>query len=155
MEKLQRSSFKAKLPTPYQGQESLDDFELWDYEVDQWLEDTGFKGRTAVRHLGSFLRGKAARWFMDFVAPEPESYTMDTLKVALFQYCFKPDLREQLRRDFKFARQGNMCILDYIQSLKRLQRRIPDITEQQLCIKLWESVHVYLKMKWSDAGMTS
>ncbi|KAF8596462.1 hypothetical protein BDV93DRAFT_410558, partial [Ceratobasidium sp. AG-I] len=46
-------------------------------------------------------------------------------------------------------------ILDYIQSLKRLQRRIPDITERQLCIKLWESVHVYLKMKWSDAGMTS
>ncbi|KAF8602507.1 hypothetical protein BDV93DRAFT_444052 [Ceratobasidium sp. AG-I] len=148
------------MPTPYRGQDKYNEFKVWDYEVDQWLEETGFKGRTAVQHIGSFLKEKAARWYMDFVAPDLDSYTVDTLKMALFTYCFLLDLKSKLWGEFKHTRQGSQKFQDYVRLLKRFQHRIPDITamtitDRQLCIKLWETVPTYIRVKWTDAGMNS
>ncbi|KAG8697205.1 hypothetical protein FRC08_006675 [Ceratobasidium sp. 394] len=100
-----------------------------------------------------FLKDKAARWYMDFVAPNPERYTVDTIKIGLFAYCFPPDLKAKLWHEFKYARQGGMKFVDYLQLLRQLQRRIPDITDHQLCLKLWDTVQTYIKIKWIEAGL--
>ncbi|KAG8693057.1 hypothetical protein FRC08_009346 [Ceratobasidium sp. 394] len=90
---------------------------------------------------------------MDFVAPDPERYTVDTIKIGLFAYCFPPDLKAKLRREFKYVRQGGMKFIDYLQLLRRLQRHILDITDRQLCLKLWDTVQTYIKIKWIEAGL--
>jgi hypothetical protein len=153
MRKAQRASIKLKEPTAYRGQGNYDDFELWDYETEQWLKESGFKGQRAVQYLGSFLKDKAAQWYMDFIAPDPESYSVGTLKMGLFAYCFPPDLKSKLWKEFKGARQGFDKFVDYLRTLKRLQRQMPDITDRQLCIKLWDTVQAYIKIKWIEAGM--
>ncbi|KAG8734303.1 hypothetical protein FRC10_011771 [Ceratobasidium sp. 414] len=153
VKKAQHANLKLKEPTAYRGQENYNEFELWDYEIEQWISGSGLSDRKAVRYLGTFLKDKAARWYMDFVAPNPERYTVDTIKIGLFAYCFPADLKAKLRREFKYARQGNQKFVDYLQQLWRLQRRIPDITDHQLCIKLWDTVQTYIKIKWIEAGL--
>ncbi|KAG8764640.1 hypothetical protein FRC12_007976 [Ceratobasidium sp. 428] len=153
LRKARRASVKLKEPTPYNGQDDYDKFELWVYELEQWLKDSGFKKKKAVRYTGTFLTEKAAQWYMDFVAPDPKKHTVDSIKIGLFSYCFPPDLKAQLRQDFKYARQGNTKFIDYLRQLRRLQRRIPDITDRQICVKLWDTVQPYLKIKWIEAGI--
>ncbi|KAG8695605.1 hypothetical protein FRC09_009059, partial [Ceratobasidium sp. 395] len=153
LRKARRASIKLKEPTPYNGEQDYDKFELWDYETEQWLKESGLKKKKAVRYVGTFLKGKAAQWYMDFVAPDPSAHTLDTIKIGLFSYCFPPDLKAQLQREFKQARQGELKFIDYMRQLRRLQRRIPDITDRQICVKLWDTVQAYLKIKWIEAGI--
>ncbi|EUC59384.1 Pol polyprotein/retrotransposon, putative, partial [Rhizoctonia solani AG-3 Rhs1AP] len=153
--KERRSKIQLIEPKLYLGQSDYDQFELWNYEVDLWLKDSGYKGRKAVRYLGSFLGGKAAQWYMDHVAPDPQVYTPEMVKMGLFGYCFPPDMKSKLRDEYKHTRQGSKRFVDYLRELKRYQRRIPDITDKQLCIKLWDTVHTYIKVKWVEAGMNA
>ncbi|QRW02440.1 Pol polyprotein/retrotransposon [Ceratobasidium sp. AG-Ba] len=153
LKRARRAHIKLKEPTPYNGEADYDKFEQWDYEFTQWLKESGFNNKKAVKHAAMFLTGKAAQWFMDFVAPNPSAYTVDTLKIGIFSYCFPPDMKAQLRREFKHARQGSLKFIDYLRVLRRLQRRIPDITDRQICTKLWDTVHDYLKIKWIEIGI--
>ncbi|EUC56404.1 Pol polyprotein/retrotransposon, putative, partial [Rhizoctonia solani AG-3 Rhs1AP] len=150
---LKRASIKIKEPEKYRGQEDFDAFEMWDYQVNSWLRKTGYKGAEAVEWVGSLLSGKASRWYMDYVAPNPSLYTVESLRLALYMYCFPPDMKARLRSEFRSAQQGNQRFTDYLRHLKRLQRRLPDITDRNLCIKLWETVHTYIRVKWTEAGL--
>ncbi|KAG8739731.1 hypothetical protein FRC10_005228 [Ceratobasidium sp. 414] len=132
---------------------NYDGFELWNHKIEQWVNRSGLSDRKVVRYLGTFLKDKAARWYMDFVTPNLEQYTVDTIKIGMFTYCFPPDLKAKLRREFKYARQGNHKFVDYLQSLRRVQRRIPDIMDRQLCLKLWDNVQTYISIKWIEAGL--
>ncbi|KAG9087113.1 hypothetical protein FRC07_012906 [Ceratobasidium sp. 392] len=73
--------------------------------------------------------------------------------MGLFAYCFPADLKSQLRNEFNSAKQENQKFVDYLQTLKRLQRRIPDITDRHICLKLWKTIHEYIKIKWIENGM--
>lgn len=155
LKRLKRAGLKTKLPTPYKGQDNLHKLELWNYEIDEWLEDTGYRGEQAVRKIGGFLRDKAAQWSMDFVAPEPEVWDVPLIKAKLYRYCFPPDMKERIRRDFHQAGQGNKKVIEYLQELKHIQWQLPDITDRQICIKLWNSVHTYIKAEWARSGMNA
>ncbi|CAE6456913.1 unnamed protein product [Rhizoctonia solani] len=64
LQKLQLSGFKTKLPTTYNGSSNFDTFEQFVYEVETWQEDTGFEDYEAIRHVKSFLKDKAANYYM-------------------------------------------------------------------------------------------
>ncbi|KAG8719665.1 hypothetical protein FRC09_010799 [Ceratobasidium sp. 395] len=123
-----RANIELKEPTPYQGQVNYDEFELWSYQVDQWLSEIGFKGRKA-------------------------EYTVDSLKASLFGYFFPANFKSELRNEFNQAQQGEHRFIDYLRLLQRFQRRLPDISDLQLCIKLCDTVHTYIKIGWIEAGM--
>ncbi|KAF8687110.1 hypothetical protein RHS03_09993, partial [Rhizoctonia solani] len=148
-----QASIKVKELVAYQGQDNYNPFEKWDYKVDHWLQASRYKGKCAVEHLGMFLSGNALRWYMDFVAPDPKSYMVDTLKMGLFSYFFPPNLKSKLCCKFKYAQQGNQKFVNYLQALKQLQRQLPDITDRNICNKLWDTVHTYIKVKWIKAGL--
>ncbi|KAG9113522.1 hypothetical protein FRC07_007771 [Ceratobasidium sp. 392] len=153
VKKAQRASVKLKEPTTYYGQESYDEFELWSYETDQWIKASGFSDTDTVEYMGTFLKKKAGRWYIDHIIPNLDEYTVDSLKMGLFAYCFPSDLKSQLRDEFDTAKQDNQKFVDYLQTLKRLQHRIPDITDRHICLKLWKTVHGYIKIKWIENGL--
>ncbi|KAG8775255.1 hypothetical protein FRC12_001589 [Ceratobasidium sp. 428] len=70
-----------------------------------------------------------------------------------FAYCFPTDLKSQLRNEFDAAKQENQKFMDYLQTLKRLQCRIPDISNRQIYRKLWKTVHEYIKIRWIENRM--
>ncbi|KAG8751000.1 hypothetical protein FRC11_009815, partial [Ceratobasidium sp. 423] len=91
LQKLQLSGFKTKLLSTYTRNPDYDIFEQFMYEVETWVEDTGFEERDTVRHVKGFLKDKAASFYMDHIAPEITKYTMKKLFQELFEYCFPPD----------------------------------------------------------------
>ncbi|QRV95892.1 Pol polyprotein/retrotransposon [Ceratobasidium sp. AG-Ba] len=124
-----------------------------DFRQNSRSTSLGFSDRKAVEYLPAFLEGSAGRWFMDTVAMNPSNFTLKDVTMGLFAQFFPPDLKAQQRRRFTNARQGEMKFNEYIRELRRLQRRIPDITDRQICVKLWDTVQPYLKVKWIEAGV--
>ncbi|QRV99116.1 Reverse transcriptase (RNA-dependent DNA polymerase) [Ceratobasidium sp. AG-Ba] len=91
---------------------------------------------------------------MDHVAPEPEKWDIDSVKMSLYTNFFPPDMKARLRRELKHAKQQpTEKFADYLRRLKRLQRRIGDIDDKGICLKLWDTVHRYLKIKWIEADV--
>ncbi|EUC65737.1 hypothetical protein RSOL_452840, partial [Rhizoctonia solani AG-3 Rhs1AP] len=113
LRKLQLSGFKTKLPATYTGTQDYDIFEQFVYEVETWVEDTGFKEKDAIRHVKGFLKDKAATFYMDHVAPEITTYTMKKLFQELFEYCFPPDVKARLRRRFMSLNQSDRGFKDF------------------------------------------
>ncbi|QRV93674.1 Pol polyprotein/retrotransposon [Ceratobasidium sp. AG-Ba] len=151
--KAQRAGTQLIKPTPYDGCENYDIFEKFDYETDQWWKDSGLSDRKAVGKFGSHCLGKAATWYMDEVAPNPKKWTMDTLKIGLYNHCFPHNMKNKLRREYNSARQRDLRFLDYARLLKRYQRRIPDIRDRDICLKLWDTVQDYIQDKWLENGI--
>ncbi|QRW13669.1 Pol polyprotein/retrotransposon [Ceratobasidium sp. AG-Ba] len=144
-QKAQRAGVQLMKPTPYDGCENYDIFEKVDYETDQWWKDSGLSDRKAVGKFGSHCLGKAANWYMDEVAPNPKKWTMDTWKIGLFNHCFPHDMKNKLRREYNSAQQRDLLFLDY--------RRIPDIRDRDICLKLWDTVQDYIHDKWLENGI--
>ncbi|KAG8693823.1 hypothetical protein FRC09_010274 [Ceratobasidium sp. 395] len=153
VKKAQRASIKLKEPTTYFGQENYNKFELWSYETDQWIKASGFSDADAVEYMGTFLKKKARRWYIDHVIPNLNQYTVDSIKMGQFAYCYPTDLKSQLRDEFDAAKQENQKFMDYLQTLKRLQCRIPDISNRQIYRKLWKTIHEYIKIRWIENRM--
>ncbi|KAF8598001.1 hypothetical protein BDV93DRAFT_451882, partial [Ceratobasidium sp. AG-I] len=152
IEKLKLSGFKTKLPSSYDSTADYDTFEQFIYEVHTWVDDTGFNEAEAVRHVKSFLKGKAGMFYMNIVAPNPETYDMHLLSQELFEYCFPPDIKAQLRRKFNALKQSDRGFKDFVRELRRYQRRLLDITEKQVAQRVWDGAHGYLRIEWARAG---
>ncbi|KAG8685684.1 hypothetical protein FRC11_010221 [Ceratobasidium sp. 423] len=113
LRKLQLSGFKTKLPSTYIGNPDYDVFEQFVYEVETWVEDTGFEEKDTVRHVKGFLKDKAASFYMDHVAPEITKYMMKKLFQELFEYCFPPDVKARLRQRFMSLHQSDRGFKDF------------------------------------------
>ncbi|QRW13085.1 Pol polyprotein/retrotransposon [Ceratobasidium sp. AG-Ba] len=153
LRKAHRATMKIIEPSLYHGEPDYDLFEKWDYETDQWLVESGLSEQKAVRKFGVHCKGKASTWYMDEVATDPKKWTVDQIKMGIFNHCFPPDMKRRLRREFKNARQGGLKFMDYMRLLRRYQRRIPDINDQDICIKLWDTVHGYIQVGWLRNGL--
>ncbi|EUC58433.1 aspartyl protease [Rhizoctonia solani AG-3 Rhs1AP] len=152
LRKLQLSGFKTKLPATYTGTQDYDIFEQFVYEVETWVEDTGFKEKDAIRHVKGFLKDKAATFYMDHVAPEITTYTMKKLFQELFEYCFPPDVKARLRRRFMSLNQSDRGFKDFTRQLKKFQRRLVDINDELIAQRMWEGAQHYIRIEWARAG---
>lgn len=75
---------------------------------------------------------------MDHIAPDPDTWTMPQLGEALFQYCFPDDLRHQMRIKFNNLTQDRRKLVDFVQELRSLAHKIPNIDERQVALRLWD-----------------
>ncbi|KAH7311183.1 hypothetical protein B0J17DRAFT_585391, partial [Rhizoctonia solani] len=136
LRKLQLSGFKTKLPTTYDGSSDFDRYEQFVYEVQIWVEDTGFKDYEAVKHMKGFLEGKAAVFYMSHVAPEVTKYTLTLVFQELFDYS---------EHGFR----------DFYRELRKIQRRLTDINDKALAVRMWEGAHSYLRVEWARNGYSA
>ncbi|KAG8727193.1 hypothetical protein FRC11_013721, partial [Ceratobasidium sp. 423] len=155
LRKLQLSGFKMKLPTTYDGSNNFDMFEQFVYEVETWREDTGFEDHEAVRHIKSFLKDKAANFYMLHVAPDATQYTLTLVFQGLFDYCFPPDSQAQIRREFNNLTQSDRSIRDFYRELCKIQRRLADINDTAVAVRMWEGAHSYIRVEWARNGYSA
>ncbi|QRW12654.1 Transposon Tf2-1 polyprotein [Ceratobasidium sp. AG-Ba] len=155
LEKLKLSGYKTKLPTPYNGESNYDIYEQFVYEVDTWVQDTGFSDREAIRHIKGFLKDKAATFYMNHVAPNPRKYTMTELWSELFEYCFPPDVKARQRKKFYQTHQSERGFRDFVCELRKYQKRVSDISEEQVAQRVWDGALPYLRVEWAKAGMNA
>ncbi|EUC54685.1 retrotransposon gag protein, partial [Rhizoctonia solani AG-3 Rhs1AP] len=147
LRKLQLSGFKTKLPTTYNGSSDFDTYKQFVYEIETWVEDTGFEDHKAVRHIKGFLKDKAATFYMTHVAPEVSKYTLTLVFQELFDYCFPPDIQARIRRKFNNLSQTDRGFRDFYRELRKIQRRLTDINDKSLTVRMWEGAQSYLRVR--------
>jgi hypothetical protein len=155
LRKLQLSGFKIKLPSTYNGSADFDVFKQFIYEVEIWVEDTGFNDREAVRHVKGFLKDKAATFYMLHVAPESAKYTLTLLQQELFDYCFPTDAQARIRRKFNNLHQTDRGFRDFYRELRKIQRRLTDINDTALAVRMWDGAQGYLRVEWARNGYSA
>ncbi|QRW24059.1 Transposon Ty3-I Gag-Pol polyprotein [Rhizoctonia solani] len=155
LRKLQLSGFKTKLPTAYNGSNDFNTFEQFVYEVETWQEDTGFEDYKAVRHVKSFLKDKAASYYMLHVAPNVTQYTLTLVFQGLFDYCFPPDSQARIRRKFNNMTQSDRGFRDFYRKLCKIQRRLADINNKSIAVRMWEGAHSYIRIEWAKNGYSA
>jgi len=102
--------------------------------------------------MSQFLDGAAKRWFIDFVADQPSKWTVDSIGIGLFNYFFPPQIKSQFRREFETAKQGALPFKHFVQHVQNLAKRLGDISERQIILRIWKGSHYYLREKWSENG---
>jgi hypothetical protein len=87
------SKLQLKQPTPYNGEARAHIYETWTFETNNYFTIAGYPEHINVRLISSYLSGKASKWYMNFVAPNPDKWTMAKIGRELFEYCFPEDIR--------------------------------------------------------------
>lgn len=148
------SALKVKDPPTYYGVMNLDTYDHWVYNVTLWAKLHKLEDEFAVQMLGNFLAGKAGIFYMKYVVMKPKKWTLPTIFPALFDYCFPPDYKEELRTQLHDSRQGQKHFRDFAQDVEVLAERFPDVTKRQLVEIIWRGVVNYLQKEWSRAGLS-
>lgn len=143
---------KADPPEKWDGKGTYDKFENFLFDVNHFFTATQFPEGLRASQMGRYLAGDAKDWFRTMVAPQADKWTVDKIGASLFDYFFPAQLRGQFRKEFETARQGDRPFKHFVQRVKNLAARVPDITERQIIIRIWFGTHQYMRDKWADNG---
>ncbi|TBU54578.1 hypothetical protein BD310DRAFT_980233 [Dichomitus squalens] len=97
---------KLREPSRWTGHPDLDEFDQWCYELDTWAEVNDVPDGFVVKTMMNYLGGKAAKFFMNHVAPERNKWSKQDVYDGLFDYCFPEDFKRVLRAKLERAYQG-------------------------------------------------
>lgn len=86
------------LPKPYDGGEDRNDFDMWTFEVRNYVEIMDVDNRLMSKLVADTLTGKAKRFYIDYVALEEQKRTVDRIIPALVDYCFLDNVIRKLRK---------------------------------------------------------
>jgi hypothetical protein len=100
--------------------------------------------------MSSFLSGEAREWY---IAPNVEDWTVEKIGTALFDFFFSTQLRGMFRKEFNEAKQEGKIFKHFVQGVKNLAVRVPDVNERHIIIRIWFGANGYLRQKWSDIGL--
>ncbi|KAF8752463.1 hypothetical protein RHS01_07674 [Rhizoctonia solani] len=148
-----RSGYKAQSPKTYKGEADIDKLDMFIFSYDLYVSDTRLSDSKAVLTVSRFLDDKAASWYMLNVAPDPGSYSMESIYVGLYDYCFPPDFKDDMRKLYNEKKQGDSGVQDYFAELARLRRRLREVTDHQHVLRVWDGAAQYIKVGWALKGM--
>ncbi|KEP45450.1 hypothetical protein V565_272390 [Rhizoctonia solani 123E] len=150
-----RSGYKAQAPKPYKGEADIDKYDVFIFNYKLFVGDTKLSDSKAVLTMSRFLEEKAAAYFMLNVAPRPEEFTMQSVFVGLYEYCFPPDFKDEMRRKYNQKRQGESSVQDYFAELARLRMRLREIDDRQHVLRAWDGAAQYIKVGWALKGISA
>ncbi|QRW20520.1 Zinc finger, CCHC-type [Rhizoctonia solani] len=148
-----QSGYKAQSPKTYKGKADIDKLDMFIFSYNLYVSDTRLSDSKAVLTVSQFLDNKAASWYMLNVALDPGSYSMELIYVGLYDYCFPPDFKDNMRKLYNKKKQGDLGVQDYFAKLACLQRRLQEVTDHQHVLRVWDSAAQYIKVGWALKGM--
>ena len=102
----------------------------------------------------AFMQGWAQQFYMMFIAPDIQPWTVKSVGQALFNYYFPPAFRRQMQMKFNELSQGKWNVREYLRQLRSLAAQLPDVNEFQLTQNYWDSMNSYLWLKWTENRYT-
>ena len=107
---------RVKIPEPptYDSTRDYDQFEAWLYKVNNYYDLSRFPTKLRIKHICTYMSKRAASWYMMFVAPNPNTWTLQTMGTALFNHIFPAHICTQLRQKFHHSQQGSRTIKEWI-----------------------------------------
>ena len=120
---------KVDPPGMYDGRPDLAVFDKWTYEVNTWIKMTKYREPTVLNLLVKYITSTAGEFFMSFIAGCKDTWSIQEMFEALFDYCFPPDFKDRLRVQLSSASQGKRRIRDFVRDIEKLVSRFPDVNE--------------------------
>ncbi|KAG8680561.1 hypothetical protein FRC08_016205 [Ceratobasidium sp. 394] len=77
---------------------------------------------------------------------------MKRIYQGIFDYCFPPDFKENLRRKYMRKQQGDQSVQDYFAELELMKRRLK-ITDTQHVHRAYDGAARYIKGEWAIKGI--
>jgi hypothetical protein len=146
---------KVTAPSVYDGKPDLMVFDKWTYEVNNWVRLGKYRDVTALRLLVSYVSGEAGEFFMNFVANNERSWTINTMYEALFDYCFPMDFKDRLRARLTHSIQGKRRIRDFVRDVERLAARFPDVNERAVIQTVWNGMRQSIRLRLIEWGISA
>lgn len=87
----------------------------------------------------------AVRLLVNFVGDKGRIFN------ALFDYCFPPDYKLQLRRRLMRSYQGQSYFRDFARDVQTLAKRFPDVNKRQQVQIIWDGAAQYIRLEWMKA----
>lgn len=143
---------QTKAPPTYTGIANLDILDQWTYAMDVWIEMQGLDNKWAVKLMINFLSDKASTFYMKHIALRQHRWSVQQVYEGLFDYCFPPDYKLELRKRLMTAYQGRKPVRDFARDIEALTKRFPDIPKRQRIQILWDGVQQYIRLEWVKAG---
>ncbi|KZT29512.1 hypothetical protein NEOLEDRAFT_1048381, partial [Neolentinus lepideus HHB14362 ss-1] len=137
----------------WDGNPDYDRFEHWIYDIENYFTTTGIPKNLQVRMIGRWLRGKAADYFMNSIADNPDEFSKENVYHGLFAYCFPVRFKAELRKRYNKCFQDNRPFREFLRELQKLSKRLPDISGAHLVLKVWENARRDLRVEWSKLGL--
>ena len=115
-------------------------FDKWACEVNNWVEFSELREKTAIRLLLKYVSGEAATYYMDFVVGNENAMTLDMFFENLFDYCFPRDFKDKLRAKLTTSTQGKRRVREFLRDLMKLAARFPDVNERTVIETFWHGM---------------
>ncbi|KIJ45314.1 hypothetical protein M422DRAFT_251076 [Sphaerobolus stellatus SS14] len=152
---LGKSSVKIVAPEQYDGRADIEIFEQWGLELNNYYQLTGIDTSLRIRHLPTFLKGKAAYFYRTHVARSPDEWNLGRFGRELFAYCFPDNYKELVRRRFDRLTQGRQPLSDFARNIETLAEQVTDVDDAQQRRRLFDEANAYLLIKWRNQGMNA
>jgi len=148
------SHIKVNPPAVYSGTPDIEELDSWAYSVDSWISMHALDEKWAVRLAVNFLSDKASTFYMRHVAKSRRGWTMKQLYEGIFDYCFPPGYKSELRDKLMHYQQGNLFFADFAREVENLADKFVDITKRQRVFIIWKGASRYIRLKWIDRGLS-
>ena len=125
----------------YDGRPDLAVFDKWTYEVNTWIKMTKYREPTALNLLVKYTTGTAGEFFMSFIAGCEDTWSIQEMFEALFDYCFPPDFKDRLHVQLSSTSQGKRRIRDFVRDIEKLASRFLDVNERAVIQAFWSGIH--------------
>ncbi|THU76792.1 hypothetical protein K435DRAFT_703997, partial [Dendrothele bispora CBS 962.96] len=138
----------------YNGYASIQKFDQFTYDYMYLVERHDLDEQTAIKVMPNYLTSKAHEYVLNNVSQNPRGWSLQSVFTAMFEHCFPPTFKEELRRELMLGRQGRKTVEEFSNSLRTGARRFGDITEQSMVQTLWDGVHQYIRVHWRTQGFS-
>jgi len=128
------------IPDKYDGRPDIDRFDAWSYNLTNYMEFVGADDSAMIRVIPRLLTGTAEKFYLQYVARNPDMYTVKELLGDLFDYCFPDDFIEQMRQKWDKLTQGKLRVREYTREIADLAQKFPEMSERQVVLKLWNGL---------------
>ena len=139
--KFQYKRVKMQLPESYDGRPDPDVFATWTQKIIGYMEYMGVNDESMIRVMSNLVTGDAERFYMKYVAKNPDNYTIDKFFKDLYDYCFPDDFNEKLRRQWDKLTQGKKRVREFSREVEDLARKFKEMSERQVVLKFWHGLH--------------
>jgi len=136
---------KMDKPPKYDGRADLEAFDEWAFKVTNYAKGMKLSTKSIIRLISDLVTGKAANFYMMYVAKCQKEWTLARLFPAMFDYCFPNDILQKLRRKWDNMTQGKSRVEDYAREIEKLARRFEEITERTVVLTFWKGLNAEIR----------
>lgn len=136
------------IPEKWNGKGDISDIDYFLWATDLYFKRLELPAQHQVEALGTFLTGKARKWFTLYVLPNIHEWTIGAVKKQMFEFFFP---KRMIRAIFEGAKQGDELFSVFAIRVKRLAAHL-EVTERYTVWRIWEGAKPHLSQAWIEGG---